>query len=119
MLLEFLRQWSNVFLFLMNAGVTVLLWSLRQTFATKEDAAEIAERVAALEQARKNSPTRRDIHSLRMEMERMRGDMKTFATGMNGQRDLFAAEIRGARDLIVRTERMVGLLAEHHMEEKG
>lgn len=125
--LEFLRQWSNVIMIALNAGVTCVLWSLRQTFATKGDIAAVVERVSKLEAARKGAPTRRDLNQLTLEMERVRGDMRAFGaqmeaqreqfgTEVSGARELFSSEIRGVRDLVVRTERMIGFLNQHHIE---
>lgn len=118
--LEFLRSWSNVLLFVLNTGFAALIWAIRRSLATKEDFAEVRaavgsleQRVSSLEQARASAPTRDDLAALRIEMERMRGDMRAFTAELEGARQTFRAQIASHLALVERTERSVGMITEH------
>lgn len=118
--LETVRAWSSVLLFLLNAGFAAIIWIVRRSLATKEDIeavgtaiTKIEQRVVSLEQAREAAPTKDDLNALRLEMERMRGDMRAYTAELRGERDKVAAEISAVEGLLGRTERMVTMVTEH------
>lgn len=130
-ILEFLRGWASVLIFVLQALVAVVLWAIRKSLASKDDVGhlktsidKVDRRVHDLEQAGKEAPTSRELNSLRIEMEQMRGTMSTFAVQMKGERDrvvsdiagvraVFAAELDGARQALKATERVLGMVNEH------
>jgi cob(I)alamin adenosyltransferase len=123
---EFIRNWWPLLLFSINTLVSIGGWAATRALATKEDLSQISSRISdldrrlsATEQYQRDSPTVKDMNAFHLELERLRGEMQTFRAEVRGQRETTTAQLTAARDLVVRTERMVGLLTEHEVRGKG
>lgn len=134
-MMEVIRQWQGLIIFAINSAFAFVLWLSSRTLPSKADIAKLHDliegqdrRIESLEEARKGGPTREDITSLRLEMERWRGELQAiqretaaardqFRTEIVSAREVFQAEIGGMRELIVRTERMVGVHTEHQFAQ--
>lgn len=119
-LLEFLRQWSSLLVFTLNGALAAAAWVIHKSLATKEDIEALVGRLAALEQrvvslehTRDSAPTREELISLRLEMEKMRGDMRTHAAKLRAAREQSAAEIETARQLLERSERGLEMIQQY------
>lgn len=119
-LLDFLRQWSTLLVFGINGVLAVAAWMIHRSLVTKEDLEALVGRLAALEQrvvslehTRDHGPTKEELIGLRLEMERMRGDMRTHAAKLRAAREQSAAEIETARQLLERSERGLQMIQEY------
>lgn len=118
--LEFLRQWATLLVFAVNGVLAIVAWIIHKSLATKEDIQElgtrmglIEQRVASLEYTRDHGPTKEELIGLRLEMERMRGDMRTHAAKLRAAREQSTAEIETAKQLLERSERGLQMIHEY------
>lgn len=103
--MEELAKWGWAIALLFNALLTLIVWSMRNAFATKADVAALDRRVTVAETALDAVPSEKALHEIANGLEALRGDVK----GM-------AAEVHGWRDTINRVERPLNLLMEHHLK---
>ncbi|MEX2155093.1 MAG: DUF2730 family protein [Gemmatimonadaceae bacterium] len=119
-MMQFIKDYGVVLIFVMQIAWFAITWWFRKSVATKDDVTAVRvevskamQRIDSLEQARQNAPDKNDLAKLSLDMERMRGDMRTCTAEMKGTRDLFSSEADGLRQLVERTESMTRTLVEH------
>jgi Protein of unknown function (DUF2730) len=113
MLKDFVTVYMTPLLFVLQLLGTWGLWSLRKSFPTQQDLADLRareeardRRIHSLELARELGPSASDIANMRLEMERTRGDIRECS-----------ANLAGSEGLITRQERLVSMLLEHQLQK--
>lgn len=112
---DFIRTWGPWLLLAVNLVIALAMYAVRSSIATKEDVGAITARLAKVEQAHESAPTPAQFAELRLEIERMRGEVKGWIAEVRGARETLRAEQDGLRQLVVRTENMVGIIHEHEL----
>ena len=117
-LMDHLGKWSPLILGLLQVVGLWVIWSLRRQFMTREDCSQQCKKLAdkqtaqeakqaALEAAHQSMPSAEDLERIQERLGGIEGEMK----GMS-------ATLKGQAEIMVRIERPLNLLLEHHVKRE-
>lgn len=83
-MMDELAKWGWAIALAVNLLIGLVLWSMRNAFASRQDLQAVANRLVQVETRMEGVPSANALHELSNTVIRMSGDLKVMATRMDG-----------------------------------